>query len=153
MAKIRLTPGWGLFAGILALLAVVGVVAHEYLPVRPTASNAARTSTQTQPPSSQNNSQTQEDNHSPDSAPAAPLYTPSQLVSSTQSSTTYSSESPSYTVINFYGEYLSTNGWKITSETTLNGTTTIHAENNGRVVSVAIDDAPNNGSTFTIQTL
>lgn len=82
---------------------------------------------------------------------AIPIYTPSTLESSTDNKYVYSSQSPDYTVINFYGEELSTNGWKITTESTENGSTTINASGNGYTMSVSITDAGSNGSQFTIQ--
>lgn len=80
-----------------------------------------------------------------------PIYTPSSLDSSNDNKYVYSSNSPDYTVINFYGEELSTNGWKITTESTENGSTTINASGNGYTMSVSITGASNNGSQFTIQ--
>lgn len=82
---------------------------------------------------------------------AIPIYTPSSLDSSSGNTFVYSSQSPDYTVINFYGEELSTNGWKITTESTENGSTTINASGNGYTMSVSITGASNNGSQFTIQ--
>lgn len=82
---------------------------------------------------------------------AIPVYTPSSLASSNDNKFDYTSQSPDYTVINFYGEELSTNGWKITTESTENGSTTINASGNGYTMSVTITGASNNGSQFIIQ--
>lgn len=82
---------------------------------------------------------------------AIPIYTPSSLNSSNDNKYVYSSQSPDYTVINFYGEELSNNGWKITTESTENGSTTINASGNGYTMSVSITGTSNNGSQFTIQ--
>jgi hypothetical protein len=82
---------------------------------------------------------------------AVPIYTPSSLNSSSNNTFVYSSQSPDYTVINFYGEELSNDGWKITTESTENGSTTINASGNGYTMSVSITGANNNGSHFTVQ--
>lgn len=80
-----------------------------------------------------------------------PVYTPSSFESSNDNKYFYASQSPDYTVINYYGEELSTNGWKITTESTENGSTTINASGNGYTMSVTITGASNNGSQFIIQ--
>ena len=88
----------------------------------------------------------------PSTLPSAiPIYTPSSLTSSSTNKAVYASQSPDYTVVNYYGEMLSTNGWKITTESTANGTTTINAAGNGYTMSVAITAAGDNGSQFAIQ--
>lgn len=82
---------------------------------------------------------------------AIPVYTPSTVTAVANKKEVLASPSPTYTVINFYGEELSTNGWKIATESTENGTTTINASGSGYSMSVSITSAANNGSQFTIQ--
>lgn len=83
--------------------------------------------------------------------PVIPVYTPSSLQSSGDNKAIYTSQSPDYTVLNFYGEALSTNGWHITTESTENGSTTINASGNGYTISVSISAVGNNGSQFVLQ--
>jgi len=47
---------------------------------------------------------------------------------------------------------LSKNGWKITTDSSENGITTINAAGNGYTMSVSITSSGNTGSQFTIQT-
>jgi hypothetical protein len=81
-----------------------------------------------------------------------PVYTPSTVTAFANQKEVLGSPSPTYTVINYYGEVLSKNGWKITTESTENGSTTINASGNGYTMSVSITSYGSNGSQFTIQT-
>lgn len=82
---------------------------------------------------------------------AIPLYTPSTITAIANKKEVLSSPSPTYTVINFYGEELSINGWRINTESTEHNTTTINASGNGFTMSVSITSAVNNRCQFTIQ--
>lgn len=87
------------------------------------------------------------------SLPAAiPVYTPSTVTSSADKKEVLGSPSSTYTVINYYGEVLSKNGWRITTESTDSDVTTINAAGNGYTISVSIASSGNTGSQFTIQT-
>lgn len=81
-----------------------------------------------------------------------PVYTPSTVTASADKKEVLASPSSVDTVVNFYGEELSTGGWKITTESTENGTTTINAAGNGYAISVSITGEGSNQSQFTIQT-
>lgn len=145
MKRTTLIRIGGLLTGVIFVVTGVWAVSRFAFTgnVKETGSHNAATTAPNQTP----------DNGTPsDSMSATPIYTPSQQVASNGTTASYTSPSPSYTVINFYGEQLSVNGWKITSETTLNGTTTINAQGNGYTVSVAISDAANNSTRFTLQT-
>jgi hypothetical protein len=83
---------------------------------------------------------------------AIPVYTPSTVTASADKKEVLGSPSPTYTVINYYGEVLSKNGWKITTDSSENGITTINAAGNGYTMSVSITSSGNTGSQFTIQT-
>ena len=111
--------------------------------------NASTPQAQASPSSSTNPNP---DTHTAPTLPAAiPVYTPSSLQSSSDNKAVYTSQSPDYTLVNYYVEMLSTNGWHITTETTANGTTTINASGNGYTMSVSISAANNTGSQFVLQ--
>lgn len=80
-----------------------------------------------------------------------PVYTPSTVTASANKKEVFGSPTPTYTVVNYYGEVLSENGWKITTESTENDITTINAAGNGYTMSVSIARSGSNGSQFTIQ--
>lgn len=94
---------------------------------------------------------TNNDNVAESNVAMPPIYSPSTKTASGSNGTTYTSSSPWYAVLNFYGEQLSENGWTIATESTQNNTTVINAKSNGSVVSVSITNSGNNQATFTIQ--
>lgn len=141
----------GIVLGALVFWAI-GSLMH--IPGENTSTTNVTTYSSNQPPARSTNTTTSTNNvdSSSNSLPSAiPIYTPSSLMSSSAKRAVYSSQSPDYTVINYYGEMLSTNGWKITTESTENGATTINASGNGLAMSVSITAAGNNGSQFAIQ--
>jgi cytoskeletal protein RodZ len=141
----------GIVLGALVFWAI-GLLTH--IPGENTSNTNVTTYSSIQPPSHSTGTTSSSNTDPGSSSPlpsSIPIYTPSSLMSSGTNKAVYSSQSPDYTVVNYYGEMLSKDGWKITTESTQNGATTINASGDGLAMSVSITAAGNNGSQFTIQ--